>query len=298
MLDKSVRPTVIALGYFDSVHLGHQKLIKQAREYADINGYSLTVFTFKGNLKAKLNLEDDKCVYLPRERQKFIRELGADYIYFAPITKAFLCTGKLAFLNKLNKQFNIKCYFSGCDYTFGKFGKGNVQYLSNYAKEHNQQHIVVSTFNYLDEKVSTTRIKQALSSGNVKIANKLLGRNYSITGRVIPDRNVGAKIGFPTANVAIDADKFMLKNGVYYGKVSIDGEWYSSLINYGSRPTFNIDDKIIEAHILDFEGNLYKREITLDFIDFIREIKKFDSKELLAEQIQKDILLIKGKKYD
>ena len=298
MLDKGFKPTVIALGYFDSVHLGHQKLIKLAKEYADKHGCTLTVFTFMGNVKAKLNLSDEKSVYLPREREQFIKELGADEIYFAPITKTFLSTGKLAFLNGLNKKYNIKCYFSGQDYTFGRYGKGNVRYLTEYAKKRNQEHVIVDTFTYQGEKVSTTKVKLALSSGDLSLAKQLLGRYYSINGKVVADRQVGKKIGFPTANISCDSEKFMLKNGVYFGKVEIDGKDYSTIINYGSRPTYNLKNKLIEAHIIDFDGDLYGKYITVEFVSFMREILKFDSEKQLKEQLEKDLLKIKGEKYD
>lgn len=298
MLDKGFKPTVIALGYFDSVHLGHQKLIKLAKEYADKHGCTLTVFTFLGNVKAKINLTDEKSVYLPREREIFIRDLGADYIYFAPITKTFLSTGKLAFLNGLNKKFNIKCYFSGQDYTFGAYGKGDAKYLTEYAKKHNQEHIIVDTYTYLGEKVSTTRVKGALACGNLSLVKKLLGRNYSISGKVVADRQVGKKLGFPTANIFCDSDKFMLKNGVYSGSVKIDGKRYSAIINYGARPTYDLKNKLIEAHIVDFNGDLYGKYITLEFVDFMREILRFESEEQLKEQLKKDLLKIKGEKYD
>lgn len=298
MLDKNLQPTVIALGYFDSVHLGHQNLIKLAKEYAEKNGCTLTVFTFLGDVKAKLNLTDDKSVYLPCEREQFIRDLGADNIYFAPITKTFLSTGKLAFLNGLNKKFNIKCYFSGKDYTFGAKGKGDVKYLTEYAKKHGQNHVVVDTFTYLGEKISTTRVKSALAGGDLVLANKLLGRNYSVSGTVVSDRQVGKKIGFPTANVLCNDEKFMLKNGVYSGKVKIDDKIYTAIINYGSRPTYQLNNKVIEAHIIDFSGDIYGRNITIEFVDFMREILKFDSEQSLKEQLKKDLLKIKGEKYD
>ncbi len=298
MLDNTNKPTVIALGYFDSVHLGHQKLIKYAKSYADEHGCSLTVFTFKGDLKAKLNLSDGKCVYLPNEREKFLLDLGADQIYFAPISKTFLSTGKLAFLNMLNRKFNIKCYFTGLDYTFGAKGKGNVDYLSQYAKRHNQEHVVVDTITYAEQKISTTLIKQKLLKGDIKGANNLLGRNYSITGKVVSDRKVGSKLGFPTANILLNNNKFTIKDGVYYGKVNYLDKDYKAIVNYGARPTFNLSDKLIEAHLVDFDGNLYGKQITVEFIGYIRDISKFDSQDQLKEQLKKDLLFIKGENND
>lgn len=298
MLDNLKKPTIIALGYFDSVHLGHQKLIKSARDYAIKNGCTLTVFTFMGNLKAKLNKTDDKCVYLPMERQRLLSDLGADVIYFAPTTKTFLSMGKLAFLNDLNRRFNIKGYFTGLDYKFGKQGKGNVEYLTDYANKNNQKHIVVDTFTFNDIKISTTLVKSALSAGDIGQANALLGRNYSVTGKVIKDRKVGTLIGFPTANILLEQDKFMLKDGVYFGKVQLFNKEYKTIINYGARPTFNLKNKLIEAHIIDFNGDIYNTEITLEFLGFLREIKKFENQEELKEQLRKDLNKIKGENYD
>ena len=298
MLDNVNKSTVIALGYFDSVHLGHQKLIKSAKEYADANGCTLTVFTFKGNLKAMLGLEQDKCVYLAKERQLLLKELGADEIYFAPISKTFLATGKLAFLNKLNKKYNIKAYFTGDDYTFGAFGKGNIEYLTEYAKSHNQKHVIVDTFTYMQDKVSTTLVKKALVKGDIKGANALLGRNYSITSKVIKDRKVGTKIGFPTANLLIENDKIQLKEGVYAGKIKVLDKEYLAIINYGARPTFDLNEKLVEAHLIDFNGNLYGKTLTIVFKNFIRDIIKFDSVEGLVNQLKIDLQSVKDGKYD
>lgn len=293
MLDKKNLPTVIALGYFDSVHLGHQKVIKVAREQADKSGEKLTVFTFLGNVKAVLNNSTEKSIYLPHERERYLKALGADQIYFAPTTNQYLSQDRKTFLDQLNKLYNISCYVSGVDYTFGAFGKGNISYLSQYAKEHNQNVIVVDTFNMFEKKVSTTFIKQTLSNGNVKMANALLGRQYSIIGKVKKDRQIGAKLGFPTANIEIDNEKFLLKNGVYYCKIFIKDKEYKAVVNYGARPTFELNEKIIEAHILDFQGDLYNQEIEICFLDYIREVKKFENIEQLKAQLAQDVLWIK-----
>lgn len=296
MLD-NIKPTVIALGYFDSVHLGHQKLINLARSYADEMGYSLTIFSFKGNLKKKLG-KDDKCIYLAKEREEFLKNLGADQIYFAPTSKSFLSKGKRAFLNELNKKLNIKCYFSGEDYSFGAFGQGDVKYLKEYSKSHGQDYVVVDMLKYFDEKISSSKIKEQLKNGNIKIANHLLGREYSILGKVISDRHIGTKLGFPTANIKIDKDKFMLKTGVYAGKVSIKNKEHFAIINYGSRPTFDLEQNLIETHIVDFSGNLYGKNIKISFLGYIRDIKKFQSEEMLKDQLKKDINCVKEGKYD
>lgn len=298
MSGNNLSPTVIALGYFDSVHTGHQHVIKTAKEYADAHGAKLVVFTFKGNLKAMLLDKDDKCVYMPNEREKFIKELGADEIYFAPVDFNFLSLSARAFLNKINKKYQIICYVSGKDYRFGKFGKGSVEDLKAFADKNDQEYIVVNDFNYGDLKVSTTAIKKLLLSGDINGANVLLGRKYSITGKVYGDRKVGSKIGFPTVNVKVEKDKFKIKDGVYAGSINVDGKDYKALINYGARPTFDLTEKVLEAHIVDFNGDLYGKEITLCFNDRIRDIKKFDCAEGLIKQLNEDLRLIKEKDYD
>lgn len=298
MLDNKKSPTVIALGFFDSVHAGHKKVIQSAREIADRKGLTLTVFTFLGNLKAILNKTNDKCVYLPKEREKLLMNLGADYVFFAPTTKEFLSQDKKTFLDWLNAKYDIKYYVSGADYTFGAFGQGNVQFLTEYAKSLAQEHIIVDTHLFLEKKVSTSLIKECLQKGDIVKANKLLGRNYSVGGVVEKDRQVGSKMGFPTANISIDSEKFNLKNGVYLGRVKAQENFYYAIVNYGARPTFDLDRTLIEAHIMGFNQDIYGQTLEIEFLDFIRDIKKFGNVEQLKEQILKDLEFVKGKKYD
>ena len=298
MLDKRFLPTVIALGYFDSVHEGHKKVISAAKEYADKNGCSLTVFTFKGNLKSMLGGNGDKSVYLPFEREKLLMELGADKIHFAPVSEKFLAMDKLAFLDYLNENYKIKCYVSGKDYRFGRFGSGEVQDIKQYAVEHGQTQIIVDTFIFDGEKVSTTGIKALLREGDVEKANILLGRKYSVIGKVYKDRSVGGRIGFPTANLTLDKDKFYVKDGVYQGEAEVDGKVYQAIINYGTRPTFNVDQKALEAQVVGFNGDLYGKEITLSFTRRMRDIVKFKDENQLQEQLEKDLRFIREGKYD
>ena len=296
MSDKMKKRVVIALGYFDSVHLGHKRVIESAKEEAEKTGALTVVFTFKGNLKALLSDENEKVVYTPKEREILIKDLGADEIYFAPVDFNFLSMGKLAFLNKLNRAYDIVCYVSGNDYRFGKFGKGSVDDIKRYAQEKGQKVITVDTLNFEDGKVSTTAIKEFLTNGDIKTANRLLGRQYSVTGEVFEDRKVGTTLGFPTVNIKIDDQKHRLKSGVYAGKITVDENEYKAVINYGARPTFGLDVSLIEAHLIGFSGQLYGRELKVRFDDFLRDVKKFDSVEQLKLQIEKDLERVKN--YD
>lgn len=298
MLDKEKTPTVLALGYFDSVHVGHRKVIQKAKEYAVLHGAMLTVVTFGGNLRAVLSGETDKTVYLTKERETLLKQAGADKVYFAPVSANFLSKGKLAYLNMLNKKYNVICYVCGNDYRFGKGGKGTTQDIINYAKKRNQQSIVLDIEEDCGKKISTSYIKELLTSGNVKKANQLLGIPYFVTGKVFEDRKVGRDLGFPTLNVKIDSEKHSLKNGVYSGHVYIDGKKHKAIINYGCRPTFDLCEKLVEAHVLDFNGNLYGKEVKLYFDEFMRDIQKFLSAYELKNQLQKDLKAIKERNDD
>lgn len=298
MSDKIKKPTVLALGYFDSVHVGHRKVIETAKKYADEHGATLTVFTFGGNLRAVLSCSQDKVVYLPKEREDLLRSTGADDVYFASVDFNFLSMGKLAFLNMINKKFNIICYVSGEDYRFGKFGKGSIEDIKRYTEERNQHCIVAPTELYEGRKISTSYIKRILSTGNVEKANELLVEPYFITGKVNSDRKVGKNLGFPTMNINIHSEKHNLRDAVYAGHVFIDGKKYKAIINYGPRPTFDLMDKLVEAHIVDFSGDLYGKEVKLYFDSYMREIQKFSGAESLKRQLEKDLAQIKGIKND
>ena len=295
MLDKK---TVIALGYFDSVHNGHRKVLEQAKRIANESNAQFVVFTFEKNVKAFFTEQEDKSVYTAEERQQILKELGADEIFFAPVTKEFLGMKKEEFLNFLNEKYKISCYVSGSDYTFGRKGSGNIEYLKKYAENNNQTYVMVDTVSFAERKISTTRIKELLKAGNVKSANYMLGRKYSVCGKVFSDRGMGRELGFPTLNIKLQSDKFRLIDGVYKGHIFIDGKFYNTIINYGARPTFGLNEKIVEAHVIDFEGDLYGQVVTVFFDAFIRNIMKFDSLTNLKKQLQFDMSAVRNGEYD
>ncbi len=295
MLDK--KNVVIALGFFDSVHKGHRAVIATAKKKAEDLGVLTAVFSFAKNLKKALGYAETT-VYSTQERRSILKGLGVEEILFAPVTKKFLSLSKEKFLDYLNNIYNVKAYVCGTDYTFGKGGLGNVEFLRRYAKSRGQEVVVCEDVFYDGEKISTTRIKKLLTDGKVDIANKLLDRRYSVTGKVFEDRKVGSKLGFPTVNIEIDAEKTCLKDGVYAGGVTINGKSYRSIINYGARPTFDLNKKLVEAHIVDFSGMLYGKQLTVYFNHFMREIIKFQSQDALVLQLKEDLELIRSGIYD
>ena len=291
-----MKSIVLALGYFDSVHLGHRSVITEAVNYAKKLNAKSVVVTFEGNLRAFVGGDSSKTVFNVQEREKFIKDLGVDEIYFAPITSEFLSMSGTDFLDHLNEKYSVIRYVSGEDYTFGKFGKGTVKDIERYAKEKGQSIVVVETLGCGGNKISTTAIKSLLTKGDVESVNNLLGRAYSITGKVFEDRKVGTSLGFPTLNIKIESDKHRLKDGVYKGFSIIDGVKYPAVINYGARPTFDLQEKLVEAHLIGFNGLLYGKTVKLNFEKYLRDIIKFSSEEELKEQLKKDVDCARGEK--
>lgn len=289
MSGKDLTPTVVALGYFDSVHLGHRKVIEEAKILAEKLSASVTVFTFGGNLRGALSRRSDKYVYSLEERKEILKEMGVENIFVQPVDFNFLSMGKLAFLNMINKKLNVKGYVCGKDYKFGKFAKGSVEDLKKYAETNSQAIKIVDSLDIDGKRVSTTRIKALLSAGDMKNANALLGRPYSIMGTVVKDRGVGTTLGFPTANLKLEKYKQPVREGVYAGHVFLDSVKYDAIINFGSRPTFGGTETVIEAHIANFSGDLYNKTITLFFDYYIREIRRFSNEEELKKQLKTDL---------
>ena len=298
MSDKQKKTVVIALGYFDSVHTGHRAVIAAACAFAEKCGCDAAVFTFKGNLKQKLFSDDEKSVFTISERKMYLRNLGIKEIYSAPVSAAFLGRTPEAFLDFLNKKYIVKGYVCGEDYRFGKNGAGDIGFLKSYAAAHGQTVIIADTLEKDGARVSTTRIKLLLASGEIEKANALIGAAYCVTGIVFEDRKLGGKIGFPTVNIKIPPEKFNLKDGVYGGHIYLRGKFYRCIINYGARPTFDLTGKLIEAHIADFAGDLYGRKITLYFDFYIRGIQKFSGAEELKKRLELDLKTVKERTYD
>lgn len=291
MLDKK---TVIALGYFDSLHLGHRTVISSAVEYAQSTQSQTTVFTFDGNVKNLTRGQALPDVYTLEERRKMLYDMGVNSLFVAPITKEYLALSPTEFLTQLNQQLSISAYFCGEDYRFGCKGSGDVNFLIEYAKSHGQKVFVQKIYSLDGEKVSTTGVKQFLQQGQIEKANAYLVKPYSISGVVNGDRKVGRSLGFPTANLSVDYKQSLLKQGVYAGVVKFEGQQYYAVINYGARPTYGLEKPLLEAHLIDFNGDLYNKQITVEFLYFLRETQKFCDGDVLKKQIAKDVERVKG----
>ncbi|MFW5780601.1 MAG: riboflavin biosynthesis protein RibF [Bacillota bacterium] len=278
---------VLALGFFDSVHIGHRYLLSQAKKVAKKEKARLTVITFNDNFLKNLN-RAEKEIYLLKERLKILKKLGYNDVIVLDPTKEFLSMSEDQFLEYI-LTLNPTAIVAGKDYTFGKMGKGNMAYLSGYMLNKNVKVIEINLQKVNLRKISTTHIKKLLSQGNIEKANCLLGENYFVSGRVTKGRGVGSRMGIPTANLTINEMKHIPLDGVYKTTTEVDNMNYDSITNVGAHPTFEDEINNIETMLIDKKLNLYNKDITVYFEKRIRDIIKFETPEKLANQIKQDI---------
>lgn len=284
------------LGYFDGVHKAHQELVRSTVEYS--NGQNLIpgVFTFNGQLFTKsiptrgmLTTQEEKC--------EFLSGLGIKNIFMVDFTDWLRDMSPAEFVDEiLTKRLRARIVIVGPGFRFGKGGAGNPADLTNIAKENGIEVITIPSLMYDGKPISSTRIrKHLLFSGNISKANEMLGRKYSISGKVVKGAGIGKTIGFPTANLQIESEhKLIPADGVYACITHIKGEKIISAISIGNRPTFNDDHQSIEAYLLNYNDDCYNTSLELEFISRIRGQKKFDSPEQLAEQIKLDVMKVRN----
>lgn len=290
--ENQVDSVILALGYFDCLHIGHRALIARAQELASECGAEAAMFTFDRNPASVFRSATGTVLTLD-ERIERIRETGVRKIVVGEGTAEFLAQSPEEFLHWLDDRCKIVGYVCGKDFRFGKGAVGTAETLSLYAEETGKTVSVLDDVTVDGVRVSTSEIRRLLAEGKVADANRFLVEPYSVQGVVFEDRKVGRSIGFPTINLKIAPEKVKLKNAVYTGHILIDGVFYRAIVNYGARPTFGLSETLAEAHIDGFSGDLYGREVTLYLDDFLRDIVRFDNAAALAAQLKKDIEAIR-----
>ena len=285
---KCEHPIVLALGFFDCLHIGHIKLIEECKLLAFKKSASSAVFTFSNSPFEILNKSCGQ-ILTYEERLYKLDCLKVDFCIKANFNKDFSRLAPIDFLNNFIKYMSIKGIVVGNDYTFGAKGAGNVGLLKNWCKNNNIELSIVDFAVDEGEKISSTKIRKLLIEGNLSKANAYLSKPYFVTGNVVGGRKRGRKIGFATANIEYPTDKIRIKSGVYYTRVLLDGVWLKAVTNVGDQPTFDDDNFNIESHILYYDKDIYGKKIIVEFLEKIRDIHKFSSKEELANQIAKDI---------
>ncbi|MEM0517706.1 MULTISPECIES: bifunctional riboflavin kinase/FAD synthetase [Aequorivita] len=288
---KNDRQSVVTIGAFDGVHIGHNAILKRLVATAKNENLDATVLTFFPHprmvLQQNLNI---KLLNTIEERTQLLENTGLNNLVIHPFTHAFSRLTALEYVRDiLVNSLKAKIIIIGYDHRFGRNRNADIEDLKEYGKTYNFEVVEISAKEIDDVAVSSTKIRRALDHGDIETANTYLGYNFMITGEVIKGKAIGRTINYPTANLKL-AEKYKLvpKNGVYIIQSIIDGTRYFGITSIGTNPTVGGKEKTIETHFLDFNQDLYGTQITIEFLKFIRDEATFDSLELLRQEILKD----------
>jgi riboflavin kinase/FMN adenylyltransferase len=283
--------TVVTIGTFDGVHIGHQKIIEQLVETSKRLGRKSALLTFFPHPRMVLQKEASiELINTIDERADLLSRTGLDYLIIHPFSIEFSRLTALDFVRKvLINQLNTSKLIIGYDHHFGKNREGNIEQLTEYSHLYNFEVEEIPAQDVNDVAVSSTKIRKALSEKNIKTANKYLGYHFMLNGTVVNGKQLGGKIGFPTANLSIKEDyKLIPKTGVYVVQSKIDNHTVFGMMNIGFRPTLEGKHQTIEVHFFDFNKDLYNQDLTVEILYFLRDEEKFDSLEKLIVQLKED----------
>lgn len=286
------KKTIITLGTFDGLHLGHQKIVRTVLEKSGNLGYRNFLITFDPHpRKVVAGGNNVKMLSSLEEKISVLEGLGLENLFIINFTKEFSQQSPEEFVKKyLIEGIGIKEMIIGYDHHFGKGRGGDINVLQELGSKYDFEVSIFPEYSIDDEIVSSTKIRNALLEGDVSKAGKMLGRYYSFKGLIVRGDGRGKSLGFPTANLKIENnDKLIPAKGIYAAESIIDGEKYFGLLSLGSRPTFHPDGDIIpEFYIFDFDRDIYGKVMQVNFVEKIRNEEKFDSVEKLIIQMKND----------
>ncbi len=284
------KDTLLTIGVFDGVHVGHKylfsQLIKQAKERGLLSG----VVTFRQHPQEVLK----QATRLPRltttdDKTALIKAVGVDFVVALTFTKETAQIGARDFMTLLQKHLRMKGLVVGADFALGKGREGNIENLRKLGSEMGFSLTVISPIIMNGQVASSSAIRAALTSGDMDTVHRLLGRYFSLSGPVVAGEGRGRKLGFPTANMQVDRQQALPTDGIYATIATVEGKTYKSVTNIGRRPTFDGVDRSVEVFLLDFNGDLYGKKLRIDIVERLREEKKFNSVDELMAQITKDV---------
>ena len=283
--------TILTIGTFDGVHLGHQKVLERLTNSAKENNLESTVLTFFPHPRTILNPNKPlKLINSVKERTELLNRSKVDNLIIHPFDKIFSELDPEKYVVEiLVKKLKAKIILIGYDHKFGKNRTADITDLKIYGKKYGFKVIEIKAKEISNIAISSTKIRKAISEGNISTAKKYLGYDFSLSVKIVHGKSIGRTLGFPTANIEVKEEyKLLPKNGVYLIQSVINHNKYFGMMNIGIKPTIKESSKTIEVNFFDFEGDLYHKNIEVNIKKFIRDEIKFDSLELLKSQILKD----------
>ncbi len=287
---KNENKSAVTLGKFDGLHRGHMKLVEKVQELSAKEHVDSVVCSFDMRPLLQRIYSQIKILMTCEERREFLKG-RVDYLIDCPFTKEFSAIEAEDFIEKvLVGTFHASYVVVGEDFCFGHGKRGNVHMLAKYAEKYGYELIVFEKERHMGQIISSTRIREALSEGDMTLVKELLGYPYTCAGTVTHGKKIGRRIGVPTLNIIPDEWKMTPPNGVYFARVNLDDEWYNSIVNIGVKPTVTDNNQIgIECFLFDYEGNAYEKDILVELYKFRRPEKKFDNIDEMKETIVRDV---------
>lgn len=273
-------PTIVTIGTFDGVHLGHQKILSRLKELKEKTGFKTVVLTFEPHPRKVLFPEqrDLKLITLIDEKLELLEKYGVDVTVVYPFTKQFSETDTPFYIEEvLLKSLKVKHLVIGYDHKFGRNRSGDINTLKKHAAEGSFLLEEISAIDIDHIAISSTKIRRALEEGNIELASEFLGHPFSLKGLVVKGKQLGRTLGYPTANLKLEGEeKIIPKIGVYFVEVILEEKKYYGMMSIGLNPTTDTDNTIkLEVHIFDFDTDIYNKTIKLNFIKRLRDEKKF-----------------------
>ena len=288
---QSTKKTILTLGTFDGVHIGHKKILERITQNTENGKYESLVLTFFPHPRMVLQEKSEiKLLNTISEKSKLLEETGIENLVIHPFNESFSRLTAEEFVHSiLVDQFHIQKIIIGHDHRFGRNRTANIDDLIAFGAEYGFEVEQISAQEIQDVSVSSTKIRKALDEGNIALANDYLGYPYFLSGEVVKGKQLGRTIGFPTANIHIEEDyKKIPKNGVYIVKTFIDNKEIFGMMNIGFNPTVNGEKQTIEVNLFDFDADIYGQKLEISLLEYIREEQKFGSVDLLKEQLNRD----------
>lgn len=287
----SLQNAWLTIGVFDGVHRGHQQIIKKLITAAHEASAPAVVVTFWPHPATVLAGGDVKCLTTSDERAELLSALGVDVVITQEFDQALADTSAMDFVSRLKGRLDFHHLLIGYDFALGKGREGNAGRLTKIGQKLGYSLEVIPAVSDESGVISSTEIRKLVATGDVAEAAKLLGHAYSLHGSVVRGDGRGRSLGFPTANIDHAAEKILPSNGIYACRAQVGGLRYAAAVNVGFRPQFHTEahKPLVEAHILDFDRDIYGEDVRLDFAARLRDELKFDSVEELVEQIRRDV---------
>ncbi len=286
--------TCVALGCFDGVHLGHREVIGRAKKAAEKTGALCAVFTFEAPPRNYFVPQGVPLLSSVEDKLAIFESLGVDICVCLPLSEKIFNMDAISFVEDIIfGNMRAKAVVCGYNYSFGKGGAGNSALIKKLAKGTDIEVFVIPEQKIGKQTVSSSLIREKLQNGEAERAAELLGRPYALSAKVVDGQHLARTLGFPTVNIIPDAALLLPAAGVYVSRICFDGACYYGITNVGIRPTVGTQIKCAETHIFDFEGNLYGKTICVELLHFLRHETRFESVEVMAKQIKKDIVSAK-----